>query len=423
MQVPPLLTQHDLLRGHQLISSSPVPSAGASRITDRRLREVVRTDRSRLAVAGADSERGRVRRPARRWAATGHVADGVAASAGALIVGFANLGGRYRLRSATLLATTLASRARGSVGRACRAEHRGDGCADGRLGVRRGTVGGVRDARGIRWDVVDVGVLLAGDLNLHGEAVVREACLITAGGLVQTLVAIAAWPIRPFAAERRAVAHAYRALARCARAPDTVDAPEHRRLAHGGCGSRRDERASRRTGALRALVEDGEWIRLHLAALARSDVPAVNDTRAAAARALEAIAAGDDPGLPRRAGTRRPGDRPGRRAPAGGTPITWIAAAGRESRAGAPGPSPRLHPLHALRAELTLRSSTFRHAARLAVALIAAGIAYRSLSLGSGYWVPLTVLFVLKPDYGTTITRGIGRATGRSPESRSLGQS
>ena len=37
---------------------------------------------------------------------------------------------------------------------------------------------------------------------------------------------------------------------------------------------------------------------------------------------------------------------------------------------------------------------------------------YRGLSLGSGYWVPVTVLFVLKPDYGTTMTRGIGRAAG-----------
>jgi uncharacterized membrane protein YccC len=39
-------------------------------------------------------------------------------------------------------------------------------------------------------------------------------------------------------------------------------------------------------------------------------------------------------------------------------------------------------------------------------------LAYRSLSLGSGYWVPLTVLFVLKPDYGTTVARGIGRIAG-----------
>jgi uncharacterized membrane protein YccC len=49
---------------------------------------------------------------------------------------------------------------------------------------------------------------------------------------------------------------------------------------------------------------------------------------------------------------------------------------------------------------------------RLSVALIVAGVVYRGLSLGSGYWVPLTVLFVLKPDYGTTMKRGIARAAG-----------
>jgi uncharacterized membrane protein YccC len=59
-----------------------------------------------------------------------------------------------------------------------------------------------------------------------------------------------------------------------------------------------------------------------------------------------------------------------------------------------------------------LKSRAFRHAVRLSVALIAAGIAYRRLSLGVGYWVPLTVLFVLRPDCGTTITRGIGGAAG-----------
>ena len=39
-------------------------------------------------------------------------------------------------------------------------------------------------------------------------------------------------------------------------------------------------------------------------------------------------------------------------------------------------------------------------------------VAYRELSLGSGDWVPVTVLFVLKPDYGTTMKRGIARAAG-----------
>ena len=92
--------------------------------------------------------------------------------------------------------------------------------------------------------------------------------------------------------------------------------------------------------------------------------------------------------------------------------VGWIAAAGAESRVGAPGAEPPRHPVRALRGELTLRSSAFRHAARLSVALMVAVIACRGLSLGSGYWVPLTVLFVLKPDYGTTIAHEIGRAIG-----------
>jgi uncharacterized membrane protein YccC len=68
--------------------------------------------------------------------------------------------------------------------------------------------------------------------------------------------------------------------------------------------------------------------------------------------------------------------------------------------------------LIALRAQLTPRSSAFRHAIRLAVALIVAVIVYRAMGLGRGFWVPLTVLFVLKPDYLATYARGIGRAAG-----------
>jgi uncharacterized membrane protein YccC len=373
----------------------------------------VRTDRSRLAVAAAVPSAVGYAVPLVVGLATGHVADGVAASAGALIVGFANLGGRYRLRAATLLATTLASGLAALLG----------GLAGpstvatvALMGVW-GFAGGLLVALGTRAAFVGMlstwALLLASDLNLHGEAVVREACLITAGGLGQTLVAIAAWPIRPFAPERHAVANAYRALARYAGAPDTATLQSTAGSLTAaaevvGAGALRGE-----PSALRALVEDGEWIRLHLAALARSHMPAVNDTRVAAARALEAIAARDDPAdsLAELEHAVQVIDKAGARRQAARL-ITWIAAAVRESRAGAPGPAPRLHPLHVLRSELTLRSSTFRHAARLSVALVVAGIAYRGLSLGSGYWVPLTVLFVLRPDYGTTITRGIGRAAG-----------
>jgi hypothetical protein len=66
-------------------------------------------DHSRLAVAAAVPGAIGYAVPLIAGLATGHVADGVAASAGALIVGFANLGGRYRVRSATLLAATAAA--------------------------------------------------------------------------------------------------------------------------------------------------------------------------------------------------------------------------------------------------------------------------------------------------------------------------
>jgi Fusaric acid resistance protein-like len=71
---------------------------------------------------------------------------------------------------------------------------------------------------------------------------------------------------------------------------------------------------------------------------------------------------------------------------------------------------------HTTRGATDLRSPAVPHASRLALGLIVAVVAYRILSLGFGYWVPLTVLFVLRPDYETTtlraLCRGLGTLTG-----------
>jgi hypothetical protein len=154
--------------------------------------------------------------------ATGHLAEGVTASAGALIVGFANLGGGYRIRGETLLATTLAAGAGALLGGLAAPSVVATVVLIGVWGF----AGGLLVSLGRRAAFVGLlstwALLLAGDLHLHGDAVVREAWLITAGGLVQTLVAIVAWPLRPFAAERQAIADAYRALAAYARAPATA---------------------------------------------------------------------------------------------------------------------------------------------------------------------------------------------------------
>ncbi len=67
-----------------------------------------------------------------------------------------------------------------------------------------------------------------------------------------------------------------------------------------------------------------------------------------------------------------------------------------------------------LRANLTLRSVFFRHALRMGVTLALATALYRitALPIERGYWIALTALLVLRPDFATTFTRGIARLLG-----------
>jgi hypothetical protein len=69
--------------------------------------------------------------------------------------------------------------------------------------------------------------------------------------------------------------------------------------------------------------------------------------------------------------------------------------------------------LAALRANLTLGSDNARHAIRFG-AVLAAGVAtYRLLGMTNhGYWVPLTILFVMRPDRDETDHRLVLRALG-----------
>lgn len=69
-------------------------------------------------------------------------------------------------------------------------------------------------------------------------------------------------------------------------------------------------------------------------------------------------------------------------------------------------------PLAILRANLSLRSTVFRHAWRLATC-IAIGVALgRGLDLVRPYWIPMTIAIVLKPDFSSTFSRGVLRLAG-----------
>lgn len=67
----------------------------------------------------------------------------------------------------------------------------------------------------------------------------------------------------------------------------------------------------------------------------------------------------------------------------------------------------------ALRSNLTLRSSSARHAIRFGLSLAAGVALYRVLGMREhGFWIPLTILFVMRPERDETYHRLVLRALG-----------
>lgn len=65
-----------------------------------------------------------------------------------------------------------------------------------------------------------------------------------------------------------------------------------------------------------------------------------------------------------------------------------------------------------VRANLTLESEAFRHALRVGVTLAVAVTISHLFPFGHGYWLPMTVMIVLKPDFAATSSRGLARSVG-----------
>jgi uncharacterized membrane protein YccC len=65
-----------------------------------------------------------------------------------------------------------------------------------------------------------------------------------------------------------------------------------------------------------------------------------------------------------------------------------------------------------LRANLTPKSTMFRHAVRLAVGVGIGEVVSRTMSHTHSYWLPMTVAIVLKPGFASTMTRGALRVLG-----------
>jgi uncharacterized membrane protein YccC len=65
-----------------------------------------------------------------------------------------------------------------------------------------------------------------------------------------------------------------------------------------------------------------------------------------------------------------------------------------------------------LRANLTLRSTAYRHAIRLAACVAIGESLARALDWRRSYWLPMTIAIVLKPDFTSTFSRGVLRLAG-----------
>ena len=290
--------------------------------------------------------------------------------------------------------------------------------------------------------------------------------LVFAGALLQTVLAVALWPVRRYYPERRALAALYAELAHGAHAgtgsgPATQSPPAstqsseaHNALA--GLGNDRSVEGERYL----ALLSLAERIRLALLALARlrvrigresateSETTILDASGALAAQMLtsisQALSAGvkGNPHIGCLREMRAAAEK--LRQPNPSNPSPDLAALRSDARAQldalagqlrfalelsahtTPAGSEEFERKEAaqpwrlrlagvwamLRANLTLESPAFRHAVRLAVCVAAADLLARSLGWRRTYWAPMTVAIVLKPDFTTTFSRGVLRLAG-----------
>jgi uncharacterized membrane protein YccC len=292
----------------------------------------------------------------------------------------------------------------------------------------------------LQWPIA---LLIASALPFGPRDAALRAGLVLAGGLWQCLLVVTSWTVNRGSAERAALADTYTALADYAESlsagalgpPSPHQLPASRVLA--------DPNPLVRTAArqhMTDLANEAERIRstLTMLSIGVADVHAGPDVRrlmGAAARVLAELAAGLD-GRPSQRDERLAAARHGLDSVSASSSKTWrwagaallgqLRSASRilerlndeepATRGTAP-PRPlqqawRLDSLLTLRASVGVSSESGRHALRLAVVTAVAEAIVQAAGLSHGYWAVLTIFIVLRPDYSSTLYRGLQRAAG-----------
>jgi len=350
----------------------------------------------------------------------------VAAGIGAFSVGFASLQGVYRTRAGTMLGMALAMALSTAVASLCSHSAELAILALAVWGFGYGMIASLgpgASAIGVNATTALI-IFERYPMPLHVAAI--TALIMFAGGLLQTLLLVILWPIERYPQERHALADAYRELAQYAqssdastRMPPTAELVTVRKTLA-------DPRPFGRplvVEAFQSLLDEAVRIRSSLALLATVGGDKYGRLRPVVAQALDAIAqaldqahAPEDTAL---YGTiNSDTNDPNLRALYGQLRAAWRSASVPLGRFALPELHYPTHlpsfdgPLTVLRDHFHLRSTFGRHAIRLAVTLTAAGVLGYVLPVQRGYWITLTAALVLRPDFTTTLSRGVARIAG-----------
>jgi uncharacterized membrane protein YccC len=443
------------------------PTVGTARSI---LRGTVRVERGEVKLRWGSRFALGVGLPLFIGAATGRLVEGVAVSGGALMVGVTDSGAPYRGRTRAMLVTCVTVAVCTFVG-----ELTGRyGVVVVVLLALASFGAGMFIAMGLPTYFValmaPLTITLVNSYPANAVHALERAALVFGGGLFAIALVLVLWRAHAHLPERQAIAKVYRALAGWVH--DPYDADDRRPVLLALAAARSALNAavgstaapSPVSEAFRFLVDEADRTYLDLVALrnvrkrlepwdATVAVRAFEIGREAAAEALTAVADALESGR-WRANLDTVRDRLDASVAVLRDELADCRAAAETFRAdeledvldrsasvraelrgavdlaaswqgeGSPPEDPVRHrrrrrselavrhvrPI--LRANLSLRSSAFRHALRLAVTVAIAATIDRAFDLPRGYWIPLTVLFVLRPDFGSTYTRGLQRYVG-----------
>ncbi len=435
-----------------------MPASRAARSLGVLIRDAAKLDRTQSDPVVAFRNAVGVAVPLAIGVLAGAPASGLAATIGALQTCFADRPGPYRLRLIRMTATATAAAVTAGLAVALSDSDIGSTL----LLIVLAFVAGLLLAGGPAATQVGIAgtaaALILGHQVQHAAAAPHVALLVLLGGLGQAVLAVLAWPLGRHRPERSALATLYRGLATVARTPpSTGEAPPLSaelttvRTVFDGLGH--DHGPS--VEAYRVLLDEAERIRRQLIALGgyvhrldRLELTAQADALRvlliAIAPVLDEIARALDEGrpinreqfVPVRALVRRTTDVLNATAPdtaptTVGAAMSAVASLSGQVRAAletaGPGGSEgsaepgrfrvrgqqRLRdPLAILRANLTPSSPVFRHAVRLAIVVGGSELVTRVAHIDRGYWVPLTALVVMRPDFAATFQRSVMRVLG-----------